>query len=280
MDWLSEVQKVQKCYEKRKVKIEVPEGEFPELFVKVPDSWDSIQLAPLYDVHIGNNEHDATLFKKHVSWIYNTPNVLTWNGGDMYENITPAQAAKMGHTALSPEEQIYSALEKIAPIQHKMLFALPGNHEDRTMASGMSGSKRLADYLQLPHFGSYCFCTIRWRGNNFRILAHHGAGGGTTPGAQRNAARKELSWAKPDMLWTGHLHQPMVDTIYLTDVDQATGRLFERNVVAIISPSYLKYFGGYASKARMAPGLRGLSVAVLQPDGRIDVTVHARGKRL
>ena len=114
----------------------------------------------------------------------------------------------------------------------------------------------------------------------FRLLAHHGAGGAQTPGAQRNAARKELTWAKPDILWTGHLHAPMSDTIYLTDVDQKTGRVFERGAVVIISPSYLRYFGGYAAKMRMTPGLRGLSVVTLQSDGRIDTSIHARGKRL
>ena len=144
----------------------------------------------------------------------------------------------------------------------------------------MSGAARLADNLRVPYFHDYCFCTIKWRGNNFRILAHHGAGGAQTAGAQRNSARKELTWAKPDILWTGHLHQPMVDTVFVTDVDQKTGRTFERGILVIISPSYLKFFGGYAAEKRMGPGIRGLSVAILNADGRIDANVHARGRRL
>lgn len=276
-DYFTEVEEIQSTFKKRPFRITRPESEFPELIVSIPDSWDSVQLAPLYDVHIGSREFDEKLFLKHRDWIASTPNVLTWNGGDMFENVTDP---KMGHTPLSNEEQGLRATELLAPVQHKMMFSLPGNHEDRTSKlSGMSSARRLADNLQVPYFPDYCFALLKWRGNKFRLLAHHGAGGAQTPGAQRNSARKELAWAKPDLLWTGHLHQPMVDIIYHTEY-APDGSLYERNTVAIISPSYLKYFGGYAAKVRMGPGNRGLSVAILQPDGRIDINVHARGKRI
>jgi hypothetical protein len=279
-EYTTDLEAIQATFQKRCYKRYKPVSEFPELFITVPDEFETIQLAPLYDCHIGSKEHDAALFAKHLDWLAETPNVLTWNGGDMYENITPGKI-KFGYTPLSPEEQILRATEVLARVQHKILFALPGNHEDRTnQESGMSGGARLADNLHVPYFPDYCFCTIKWRGNNFRILAHHGAGGAQTAGAQRNSARKELTWAKPDILWTGHLHQPMVDTVFVTDVDQKTGRTFERGILVIISPSYLKYFGGYAALKRMGPGIRGLSVAILNDDGRIDANVHARGRRL
>lgn len=278
--YLTELEIIQAGFGKRKFSIDIPSSEFPELFITVPDRLDTIQLAPLYDVHIGAREHDGELLDRHLTWIANTPNVFTWNGGDAFENKTPHEG-HMGQDPMSPEEQLLEVTRKFARVQHKMLFSLPGNHEDRTFKqSGMSGSKRLADNLKVPYFADYCFCTIKWRGNNFRLLAHHGSGGAQTAGAQRNAARKELPWAKPDLIWTGHLHQPMIDTSYVMDVDQKTGRAFERTVLIIISPSYLKFFKGYAAHNRMAPGPRGLTVAILNEDGRIDASSHARGIRL
>lgn len=279
--YVSELDEIQSSYRERSFEYKRPKvSEFPQMFVTVPDDFETIELAPLYDVHIGSREHDGELLAKHLRWIADTPNVFTWNGGDAFENKTPHEG-HMGHDPLSPEEQLLEATRKFAIVQHKMLFSIPGNHEDRTFKqSGMSGAKRLADNLKVPYFSDYVFCTIKWRGNNFRILAHHGAGGATTPGAQRNSARKELAWTRADMIWTGHLHQPIIDQVYTTDYDQQTGELFERNILVIISPSYTKYFGGYGAKARLAPGIRGLSVATLQPDGRIDANVHARGRRL
>ena len=277
-NWETELQAVQRTFRRREFGIYRPMTEFPEIDITLSDALNSIVLAPLYDVHIGSPQHDAPLLDKHLGWMADTPNVFTWNGGDASENITDR---RMGHTPTDNETQIVNVTKGFARVQHKMLFSIPGNHEARTYKeSQTSTGKRIADNLQVPYFGDYCFCTIKWRGNNFRLLAHHGSGAAQTPGAQRNAARKELTWAKPDILWTGHLHAPMSDTVYLTDYDQRTGRVYERGAVVLISPSYLKYFGGYAAANRMVPGLRGLSVCELQEDGRIDVSIHARGKRL
>jgi hypothetical protein len=281
-EFRSRIEILQSRFKKRAVKIIKPESEFPELTITVPDSWKTVQLAPLFDVHIGSGDHDEALFDKHLDWIRRTPNVLTWNGGDMVENATKYSP---GASAIcqkgTPNEQLFRAAHKLHAIQHKMLFAIPGNHEDRTFnEAGVDGAQQLAEHLRLPYFPDYCFLTIKWRGNNFRGCIHHGSGAAQTPGAQRNAARKDMPWAHFDFFWTGHLHQPMVDVVYQTDFDQSTGRIFERNGVVIISPSYVKYFGGYAAKKRMAPGSRGLIAAELRDDGRIDVSLHARGRRL
>ena len=241
-EFMTPLQKIQSTYAQSVIKITRPSSEFPELVIEVPDWWDEVKLAPLYDVHIGSPQHDKELFEKHRSWIATTPNVLTWNGGDMFENITPAEA-KMGHTAISPEEQLYEATRQLAPIRHKMLFSLPGNHEDRTSkSSGMSSAARLADYLNLPYFSDYCFCLVKWRGNNFRLLAHHGAGGAQTPGAQLNSARKELAWTNSDLYWTGHLHQSKTDVAFRVDYDQSTGAMYDRKAVVKISPSYVMFW--------------------------------------
>ncbi|MGH9967981.1 MAG: hypothetical protein ACREBG_09150, partial [Pyrinomonadaceae bacterium] len=125
-----------------------------------------------------------------------------------------------------------------------------------------------------------CFCTVKWRGMNFRIAAHHGTGAAQTAGGQRNAARKDMPWVKADIYWTGHLHQPMADLVYQADFDQRTGEMITRQAFVIISPSYLRYFGGYAAEKRYAPGVLGLISATLQADGRIDVSLHAKGMRL
>ena len=257
-------------------------GDFPQQIITVPDEWEQIQLAPLYDVHIGARAHDQDMFERHLGWIRDTPDVLTWNGGDMIENASKMSVGSgVYEQDFDPNNQMVKAILSLASIRHKMMFALPGNHEDRTNLAGVDLGFWMAQMLRVGYFPDFCFTTIRWRGNNFRILAHHGSGGATTAGAQRMAARKSLSWAKPiDLYWTGHLHNPLVDVLYQTDVDQSTQEYFERNAFIVISPSYLRYFGTYAAKKQMPPGTRGLGVVILRPDGRMDVSLHARGRRL
>lgn len=267
---------------REKIQRHVPPSEFPEILVTVPDSWDSVQLAPLYDVHIGHDQHDAEKFAKHLRWIRETPNVLTWNGGDMIENANKESpgASVFGQT-MRPHGQFGSAIYKLTHIAHKMLFQLPGNHEDRTEVAGFSISSLMSAFLSVPYFSDYCFCTLKWRGNNFRILAHHGTGAAQSAGGQRMAARKDIGWAAAfDLIWTGHLHAPLADPIYRIDFDQKTGRPYERTGLIFISPSYLKFFGSYAAKKRYTPGHRGLTAVVLRDDGRIDTQLHANGRRL
>lgn len=283
IDWERVTAEMEAVRKPREVMIQRPISDFPELIVTVPDSWSSIQFAPLYDVHLGHKNHDAALFTRHVRWLEDTPNVLTANGGDLFENSSKfSVGGGVYEQTMTPQQQMVAATSQLASIAHKMLFALPGNHEDRTeSAIGIDSAFWVAAALGVPYFPDYCFLTLRWRGNNFRILAHHGSGAAQTAGAQRMAARKAVPWAKPfDIFWTGHLHNPLVDVMAQTDFDQATGRVYERNAVIVISPSYLKYFNSYAAKKQYPLGTRGLAVVELQEDGRIDVSVHANGRRL
>src|SRR5579863_5849919 len=190
-DYLTELEEIQKGFQPRKFTRWRPKSDFPELVISIPDdAGEEIILAPIYDAHMGSMQHDEERLLKDLNWIAETPNVFTFNGGDATENITNP---KMGHTRLDNEEQILLATRRFGIVQHKLMWSHPGNHEDRTrQVSGVSSGKRIADNLKVPYFSDYCFATIRWRGNNFRILSHHGAGGAQTPGAQRNSARKEL----------------------------------------------------------------------------------------
>lgn len=280
-EFQTELYKIQATFKKREFSIKRIRGEYPQLLITVPDSWPSILLAPWYDVHAGADIFDEKMFLRHRDWMERTPNVISFDGGDLIDNATPGKIAKgRGQNPMTPEAQHLYGVELLAPVQHKMAFKLAGNHEDYTIgSSGMDGARRIADDLKLPYFPDYAMVTISWRGNHFLLLAHHGTGAATTPGAQRNAARKDMPWAKFDIFWTGHLHQPMVDVVCTLDHDQDTGEVFERDAIVVVSPSYLKYFNGYAAKKRYAPGVRGLTALELQADGRIDATVHARGKR-
>jgi len=280
-EYVSRLAVLQSQFKKREVLVEKPDSEFPELFVTIPDEWPHVKLAPLYDVHFGHHLHASTTFLRHIDWLEKEPYTLVWNGGDLIENSIIGSPGIFSQKII-PQEQQDGAVEIVAPFQHKLLFSIPGNHEARTMRqTGFDLAKQFAENLQVPYFPDYCFCTIRWRGNRFRICAHHGTGAAQTPGGQRNAARKDLPWVGgADLFWTGHLHQPMVDLIYRSDFDQETGEMVTRQSFAIISPSYLQYFGGYGAAKRLSPGVIGLVPVTLQEDGRMDATLHAKGKRL
>lgn len=280
-EYVSRLEVLQLQFKQREISTVKPESEFPELFITVPDSWPYVTLAPLYDVHYGNALHSSTAFLRHLDWMEKEPYVLTWNGGDLVENAILGSPGIFSQKFFSQEQQDGS-IELVTPIQNKFLFAIPGNHEARTQRqTGFDLARQFATDLQIPYFEDYCFCTIKWRGNNFRICAHHGTGASQTPGAQRNAARKDMPWVGgADLFWTGHLHQPIVDLAYRSDFNQRTGEMVTRQSFVIISPSYVQYFKGYGASKRLTPGVIGLTAVTLQEDGRMDAALHAKGKRL
>lgn len=255
---------------------------FPELFVDIPASWPYVDVCPLYDVHRGHSRHLDSLFRQHLTWMLRNPYLLTFDGGDFSEFASKLSVGSgVYEQRLKPDQQFEDALLIQARLWRKMLFKLPGNHELRATVLGIDLARWIATWLGIPYFPDFCFCTIRFAGNNFRILAHHGTGASTTAGAQRMAARKMLPWARCfDVFWTGHLHNSLVDVVYQVDHDQKTGRAMERNALVIIAPSYLGYFGTYAAQKMYPPGMPGLLPIRLQRDGRIDASIHARGRRL
>ena len=66
---LTDLQNLQATFQESKLDIERPKSQFPELTVTADDRLDTIILAPLFDVHVGNHQFDEKLFKKHVQWI-------------------------------------------------------------------------------------------------------------------------------------------------------------------------------------------------------------------
>lgn len=254
----------------------------PCITVTVPDSWPYIKIAPLYDVHLGSKEMDVPKFIRDLKWLANEPYALTWNGGDLWDNAIKNSIASSFSNNATPNEQVTAAMDILRTVLPKVMFGIPGNHEQRTgRTSDFDVPALMHDQLGIPYSRDYMACTIKWRNNKFRLLAHHGTGAAASAGGQRNAARKDMSWAHGfDMYWTGHLHQPLSDTITIKTFDQNSDAPVEKEIYCIISPSYLKYFGGYAASKRLAPGARGLTVVTCHPDGRMDVENHANGVRL
>jgi hypothetical protein len=254
----------------------------PAITVTLPDSWPYIKIAPLYDVHLGSREMDVQKFARDLKWLANEPYTVTWNGGDLWDNAIKSSIASSFSNNASPNDQYAMAMDILKTLLPKMMFGIPGNHEQRTARTAdIDVPKIMHEQLGIPYSPDYMACTIKWRNNKFRILAHHGTGAAASAGGQRNAARKDICWAHGfDMYWTGHLHQPLSDTITIKTFDTERDIPIEKEVYCIISPSYLKYFGGYAAAKRLAPGARGLTIVTCHEDGRMDVENHANGPRL
>lgn len=269
---------------KRRVKISKPPkrgANIAQLKIEVPKSWPYIVLAPFYDVHIGNETWDEEFTRAAIEWVKNEKYTLSWFGGDILE-MSSRHSVGDGVYAqvLTPQEQFEYAIELFAPIREKLLFSIPGNHEDRTSKEiGINISKVLADVMRLPYSNDYMYMVIEWANQRIRVATHHGSGGARTPGSQRNAARKMMNFfPRCDFYWTGHLHSPLWDLAYQLDTD-VDGFITERPGLVMLSSAHLKAGGGYAAKSQMVPSSPGMSYATIYPNGELETVIRTRGIR-
>lgn len=278
-----EIRKLCATFKKSPLRIIRNPGEIPALSVHVPDSWPYFKLVPWYDVHFDNKAHDRSLLEKHVDWFIKEPYCIGYLGGDIIENASKLSIGDGVYAQdKKPQGQVYTAVQKFAAAQHKLCFSIPGNHEARTEIMGISISEWIATLLDLEYSPDYMFVTFHWRGHQISLLAHHGAGGAATPGAQRMSLRKLTQVGRADLYIMGHLHCELVDKISIVDFDQSTGKPFEREALGVITPSYLRYFGTYAAAKILPITSRGLTViTVVEDQGeiRLDASVHAKQRR-
>ena len=259
----------------------VESSEFPELVIECPKSWSHVILAPFFDVHLGHHRHDAKLFAKHKRWVIDTPNVITWNGGDFIENASKLSVgAGVYEQDYTPQNQLCQAAFYLAEMSRKLAFSIGGNHEARNNVMGVDVAQWVSWLIRRPFFSDYCLLTVKFRTQKFRLHIHHGSGGAQTLGGLMMAAAKDLAWSHADIWWSGHTHKALNYVVPRYDHNQRTDRVFARDALIVVSPSYLGHFGTYGAAKRYMPGTRGLSVVRLWADGRIDADIHARGKRL
>jgi len=111
-----------------------------------------ISIVPLFDVHFGNVGCRVDKFKKYLTWIEETPGMYVILGGDLMENALDDGRGMMYDQIIHPQSQLDTLTEMLAPIAHKCLMTMPGNHEWRTYKkSGIDPAKLLADRLDIPY---------------------------------------------------------------------------------------------------------------------------------
>lgn len=260
----------------------------PYIQIQFPNDLTSkrIKIVPLSDVHYGARACSEERFKRYIDYIARSPDVYTFLNGDLMENaIDGAIGGAAYESKLMPAEQIWGRkddaavglIELLRPIAHKILWALPGNHEWRTWKKcNIDPLRIICDKLGIPYFDEPIFIDVFAWGHKFTIHCQHGSSGGQTKGGKLNAASKPGEYQEAiDFLVMGHVHDSMAnpeDRIvrvreYDDDGNLTGFRLEMRQVHVVICPSFHGFFGTYGARAGYSPGSWGSVALTLYHDG-------------
>ncbi len=228
-----------------------------------------VDILPLYDVHYGHFGHKKEKFLSYIRSVAENPNVYAFIGGDLLENALDDGRGMGYDQSLPPSEQIDEAIALLAPIAHKMLFMLMGNHEARThKRAGLDIVTLIGKELDIPTFSGPVYCTILGAGRKWKIYAFHGSSGSQTKGGQINAASKPRTFTDfTNFYVSGHVHHPSVNSDVCLVEDTENCRLHYKETYTVICPSFLRWENTYAYRAGYSPPGHGGVVLKLYSNG-------------
>ncbi len=248
-----------------------PDGE-PFLWVQFPASLDfsKILVIDLADIHKGSMGHDDELWREYLNWIAITPNVFVLVGGDVLE-LAYGESVKgkaVMQQNLLPRDQQKQMAKDLSIIAHKILVAIPGNHENRAEKYDFDPLEWICERLGIPYFNEPVHLDILWKGYVFTFFMQHGTSSSKTKGGKMNAAADPLKWQGPVMFTIyNHVHDATVERVDCIIRDRVNFRLRFMKRYVCIGASFLKYFGTYAAKRGLPPGSRGTVSCKLYPNG-------------
>ena len=234
-----------------------------------------ITIIPVSDVHLGAAEHMTREWSSFCEMVAGTPNVYITLGGDLINNGTRTSVTNVFDETMRPREQKKIMVEMLSPIKDRILCAVSGNHERRSMKDtdtdivydimckldiedlyreNMAFVKIKIGNAGIAGDRNPCYC----------ICVTHGAGGGILSGGTINR-NERFGYAIDgvDCLIVGHTHKPIVSQPGKIVVDKLNNLVSIKPFKVVSASSFLN-FGGYAAQKMLLPTTHALQTVTLK----------------
>lgn len=223
-----------------------------------------IKIYPISDVHLGAAEHMAREWSLFTAHFLEDPDAYIILGGDLCNNATRNSLSNIFDETMRPREQKRQMVEMLMPLRDRILCAVTGNHERRSM-------KDIDDDpcydimckldLETVYRENLAFLKLQFgernangeRNPTYTLVVTHGAGGGAlTGGVVNRAERFGYTIDGADALILGHSHKPFTTQPGKIKVDPYNNKVTIRPFKVISMTSWLNY-GGYAAQKMLMP---------------------------
>jgi len=256
-----------------------------ELITHQFSAQDDIKIYPIFDVHLGAAEHMEREWSQFCIDILNDPHAFIILGGDLVNNATKNSVSNVYEEVMRPREQKRVITEMLTPLRDRILCAVTGNHERRSMRDVDSDiTYDIMCKLDLEHLyrTNMAFVKVQlgkrktdndeWTNSKMRpvyvLCVTHGSGGGMLTGGNVNR-NERFGYVMDgiDALITGHTHKPWVTQPTKIVVDPRAGTVTARPFKVVSATSWLNY-GGYAAQKMLLPTSHAKQIIVLSGRGK------------
>lgn len=245
----------------------MPQAEYPN----------KLTIIPLADAHYGSPEFNEVLWHETVKRIQDDPACFCVLVGDLLENAIKSSVGDVYRSTASPGEQKEWLLNELKPISGKILAAVGGNHERRTIRE--TDQDPLYDVMLMlgkeeVYRPNICFMQIKIsyeckagtkQRYEFSFAITHGNGGGMYIGSSANRLQNfSLALEGINCLITGHTHKPLsfpAEKICFTN-----GSIVRKKYMVAVASSFLEY-GGYSIQKMLPPNAHTITEIVMTYSG-------------
>jgi predicted phosphodiesterase len=246
------------------------------------EEYDSLELLPMSDLHVGDSRFNGKLFDACRDWLLEKPNRYTILNGDLMNTATKDSVSDVYEDVKTPGEQLAWCKNELRPIASKILCITEGNHEARiTRATSIRVLEQLAESLGIADrfHPAGCLLKITFGKNShsnravFTVYVTHGSAGGAMEGGKALAMARQGNIVLADCYLMGHSHWKAAfkQSIYVPDLYNNKVRLVEQTFV---NTSSLLSWGGYAQVKGYKPGAQGSPHITLLPEPkRVEVSL-------
>jgi len=243
--------------------------------IQKPQEWESVELFPLSDLHIGDPKTDIKMFREFVKYIKEQENRLLIYNGDNANNAIKSSVSNIYTETMSPREQKQFLKEELAEISDRFIAWIPGNHENRTSKECDSHMvEDLAEYfgqkeIYRPDEAAIKLSFGRTKNPKkkqvYSIYCTHGSGGGKRPGSAINNLELLGLSIDADIYIVGHTHKKLAYKNGFRRLDLRNNKVVQTERLFVISSSWSD-FGGYAARLMLTPSAKGATPIYI--DGR------------
>lgn len=235
-------------------------------FEMIKHSFDeSIVIFPISDVHFGALEHMNKEWLDFCKLVEQTPNAYIILGGDLVNNnVRTCGFINPYDELIRPREQKQRMVEFLTPIKDRILCAVSGNHEARSMRDDDIDitydimAKLDIEDLYRPNVAFMKVSLGHRKNDNTPIQSYtftvtHGAGGGIYTGATVNRNERFGNVIEGlDCLVVGHTHKGTVSKPSKIVIDRKNDKVSMDHYTVVSMVSWLNY-GGYAMQKMLLP---------------------------
>lgn len=240
------------------------------LTIKLPN-YDTLEVYPIADIHLGDPKTDEELFKSFLKFILAKPNRYVILDGDLINNAIKTSVSNVYNEKYSPKDQKHMMCEFLRPIKDRILCMVLGNHESRSLKDVDNDIMEDIAYrlgIEDRYNENGIYLNIQFgKDTHGRYLSYtgyivHGIGGGKSAGAPANILEKLPLSFIADFYIIGHLHRKLAfkNTYFRPNATYDRLEQFER---AFVIAAPWQDFGGYAQRKLYTPQSKGASVLIL-----------------